>query len=345
MMPNFTPLTRRVAAGVLVAGIAGVMVGTTVWAVPDIDATASAPSTDLQVALASMGAEPTQLGVVDDKIYRISDAELDATLDNLHALGVTDVRVGAPWQYLESDGENSAAWSRLDDIIEGAQARGMNVVIVAAVTSPWSAGETDTDAPRIDEFAAFAAELAKRYRGKVRGYEVWSSLGDPGTEPGTAMDLLVAATAAIAATDPTARVATQQTLTARVAPVDAESAPAPSVTDPTNPVPSTPIPSAQPESTTPPAPPAETTSEAPQAADGSGGGAPDTSSTTRSTTASTTADPSTSGTRTPASSNEQPEIPQFDPQVIPNTSSQPSSPSSPSSKSGPSDIPEAEPAA
>ncbi|MEP9390709.1 cellulase family glycosylhydrolase [Gordonia sp. VNK1] len=338
MMPSFTPLTRRVAAGVLVAGIAGVMVGTTVWAVPGVDTSASAPSTDLQVALASMGSEPTQLGVVDDKIYRISDADLDATLDNLSALGVTDIRVGAPWQYLEADGENSAAWSRLDDIVEGAQARGMNVVIVAAVTSPWSAGETDTDAPRIDEFAAFAAELAKRYRGKVRGYEVWSSLGDPGTEPGTVMDLLVAATAAIQAADPTALVATQQTLAAQVASIESESAPASVATDPASPVPPTPIPSTPTESTTPPAPPAETTSEAPAA----GGGAGETSS----PTTSTTTDPSTSETRVSVTPNEQPavpEVPEFDAQVIPSTSSEPSEPSE-SSESGPSDIPEAEPA-
>lgn len=341
MMPSFTPLTRRVAAGVLVAGIAGVMVGTTVWAVPGVDTSASAPSTDLQVALASMGAEPTQLGVVDDKIYRISDADLDATLDNLSALGVTDIRVGAPWQYLEADGENSAAWSRLDDIVEGAQARGMNVVIVAGVTSPWSAGETDTDAPRIDEFAAFAAELAKRYRGKVRGYEVWSSLGVAGTEPGAVMDLLVAATAAIQATDPTALVATQQTLAAQVASVDPESAAAPAATDPASPVPSTPIPSAPTEATTAPAPPAETTSEAPDAGSG-GGGAAESSS----TTSTTTTEPSTSETHAPVTPNEQPavpEVPEFDAQVIPSTSSEPSEPSE-SSESGPSDIPEAEPA-
>ncbi|AFA72152.1 hypothetical protein GPOL_c10900 [Gordonia polyisoprenivorans VH2] len=224
-----TPLARRIGAGALAVGIAATMAGATMWSLPSAD---PATTTDLAVALSSVAEEPTQLGVTDGQIYRMSDAELNATLDNLQALGVTDLRVGAPLSFLHQDGNG---WARLDTIIDGARARGMNVVIVASVNSPWTRTSGPTTASTA-EFAGFAKLLASRYRGKVAGYEVWNDVGSTisALVPAEVLqDLLDAARAAIQAADPGVLVRTQQILD----PLPTPPASAPDVTQTVVPIP------------------------------------------------------------------------------------------------------------
>ncbi|MGC5247770.1 cellulase family glycosylhydrolase [Gordonia sp. DT219] len=202
-----SPLTRRVGAGALAVGIAGSMAFATLWSFPSAE---PSRAVNLPVALASVADEPTPLGVTDDQIYRISDGQLRATLDSLRTLGVTDIRVGAPWRYLE---RGAAGWSRLDAIVDGARARGMHVVIVASVSSRWT-GATSTASNPPAAFAAFAKALAARYKGKVAGYEIWNQVG--ATEPNSVVpstmlrDLLAAAINAIRAVDPGTPVSGQQ---------------------------------------------------------------------------------------------------------------------------------------
>ncbi|WHU45957.1 cellulase family glycosylhydrolase [Gordonia sp. L191] len=286
-----TPFARRIGAGLLAVGIAGTMVGATMWSLPSAE---PATTTNLQVALSSVAEEPTQLGVTDDQIYRMSDAQLTATLDDLQALGVTDLRVGAPLSFLHQD---STGWKRLDAIIDGARARGMTVVIVASVNSPWtpSAGPT---ASSTTEFADFAKLLANRYRGKVAGYEVWNEVGSTVSAFVSAevlQDLLDAASAAIQAADPGVLVRTQQVLSLLL-----PSAPVPDIAHTVVPMP----PSAPAVPSVAPAPTPETTpdtdaTEAPVGGGGDSAGGDDAGA--ASTTTATTTPSETS--QTPAASS------------------------------------------
>lgn len=264
-----TPLARRIGAGVLAVGIAGTMVGATMWSLPSAE---PATTTNLQVALSSVAEEPTQLGVTDDQIYRMSDAQLNATLDDLQALGVTDLRVGAPLSFLHQDGDG---WARLDAIVDGARARGMTVVIVASLNSPWtpSAGPA---ASSTAEFADFAKLLASRYRGKVAGYEVWNEVGttiSAFVPADVLQDLLDAASAAIQAADPGALVRTQQVLSLLL---PTPSAPVPDVVQTVVPMsPSAPVvPSAAPAAPAPETTPDTDATQTPAGGgDDAGGGA------------------------------------------------------------------------
>ncbi|QUD81758.1 cellulase family glycosylhydrolase [Gordonia polyisoprenivorans] len=262
-----TPLARRIGAGVLAVGIAGTMVGATMWSLPSAE---PATTTNLQVALSSVAEEPTQLGVTDDQIYRMSDAQLNATLDDLQALGVTDLRVGAPLSFLHQDGDG---WARLDAIVDGARARGMTVVIVASLNSPW----TPSSGPAASspaEFADFAKLLASRYRGKVAGYEVWNEVGttiSAFVPADVLQDLLDAASAAIQAADPGALVRTQQVLSLLL---PTPSAPVPDVVQTVVPMPSSApvVPSAAPAAPAPETTPDTDATQTPGGGDGAGGG-------------------------------------------------------------------------
>ncbi|QTI70475.1 cellulase family glycosylhydrolase [Gordonia polyisoprenivorans] len=255
-----TPLARRTGAGVLAVGIAGTMVGATMWSLPSAE---PATTTNLQVALSSVAEEPTQLGITDDQIYRMSDAQLNATLDDLQALGVTDLRVGAPLSFLHQDGDG---WARLDAIVDGAHARGMTVVIVASLNSPWTPSSGPAASSTAD-FADFAKLLASRYRGKVAGYEVWNEVGttiSAFVPADVLQDLLDAASAAIQAADPGVLVRTQQVLSLLL-----PSAPVPDIAHTVVPMP----PSAPAVPSVAPAPTPETTpdTDATEAPVGGGG--------------------------------------------------------------------------
>ena len=297
-----TPLARRIGAGVLAVGIAGTMVGATMWSLPSAE---PATTTNLQVALSSVAEEPTQLGVTDDQIYRMSDAQLNATLDDLQALGVTDLRVGAPLSFLHQDGDG---WARLDAIVDGARARGMTVVIVASLNSPWtpSAGPA---ASSTAEFADFAKLLASRYRGKVAGYEVWNEVGTTMSAfvPADVLqDLLDAASAAIQAADPGALVRTQQVLSLLLR---APSAPVPDVVQTVVPMPTSPpvVPSTAPAAPAPERTPDTDASQSSVGGGGASGAAPTTTATSTPSETSQTPTVTSPATNSPATQTATPD--------------------------------------
>ena len=128
---------------------------------------------------------PATLGVADSDLYTMSDAEIDKTLTKLAELGVTDIRVAVPWVYMEKRNDQYD-WTKMDYVVQTANAKGINVVGVITATPTWAGfplnGHSDPQ-----EYAEFAGAVADRYdgvvdtdahgdqtHGKISAYEIWN---------------------------------------------------------------------------------------------------------------------------------------------------------------------------
>ncbi|WP_133057780.1 cellulase family glycosylhydrolase [Mycolicibacterium confluentis] len=128
---------------------------------------------------------PSTLGVADSDLYTMSDAEIDKTLTKLAELGVTDIRVAVPWVYMEKRNDQYD-WTKMDYVVQTANAKGINVVGVITATPTWAGfplnGHSDPQ-----EYAEFAGAVADRYdgvvdtdahgdqtHGKISAYEIWN---------------------------------------------------------------------------------------------------------------------------------------------------------------------------
>lgn len=206
MQPVRSRTMRRVAIGATALAIGGAMIGVTTAPFPA--PAPPPPASSLITALTAVTGDPTELGVGDAQIYRMSRDELVTTIDDLYHLGVREIRVGAPWTFLQQGGSDTTAWETLDTVIDEARAHGMDVSVVISLTSPW-AGSADP-VHVAERFTVFAQRLAGRYKGKVSAYEIWDDpTGEGPALPMTPEDvgsLLEAALAAVVATDPSVRV-------------------------------------------------------------------------------------------------------------------------------------------
>jgi O-antigen ligase len=112
------------------------------------------------------------------------------------------------------------AWVKYDHIVEAARDAGIEILARLDRAPVWATPEFDPrenpwmQAPPADnaDFAAFAGELAARYRGKVRYYQVWNEpnlFGEWGGRPPNAAEYLAmlrAVGGAIREADPEARI-------------------------------------------------------------------------------------------------------------------------------------------
>jgi hypothetical protein len=168
--------------------------------------------------------ESTTIGIADSDLYNASQADIQAHFDEMEALGVNTVRVIVPWAAIKPAEPGSSLeqlfppnWSKMDFIVQEAQARGFSVLGVLNST-PYYGGQNNTGclgcpgvAPDPTDFAAFAAEVAQRYQGEISAYEVWNEPNSfkswsPAVDPVAYTNVLKAAYTAIKAADPNATV-------------------------------------------------------------------------------------------------------------------------------------------
>jgi hypothetical protein len=100
----------------------------------------------------------------------------------------------------------------LDRVVDAATAANLNVLLSVVTAPSWSRRDRSTDGPPDNNgtFAAFMGQLAARYAGRVRAYEVWNEQnfsrewGGGRINAGQYVELLKAAYPAIKAGDPNA---------------------------------------------------------------------------------------------------------------------------------------------
>lgn len=159
---------------------------------------------------------PSTVGVADSNLYGMTDDEIDAELDRLQSLGVTNIRVFVPWGLVEY-ADDTYNWSYVDGIMDAAAERDMGVMMEVNATPTWAAADPDSAnvpagsaSPDVEKFTDFMGTLATRYGDTVSVYEIWNepnyvSFSNP-IDPEAYAELLKSVYPVLKAIDPTATV-------------------------------------------------------------------------------------------------------------------------------------------
>ncbi|RFA15046.1 hypothetical protein B7R22_07490 [Subtercola boreus] len=141
--------------------------------------------------------------------------EIDQTLDITSYTGGTIVRLDIMWYWLQPTA-TTFDWSRLGDMVAGAEAGGLSIFGIILSCPAWAAlggtGPLSTTRPRTAAlYAAFAGQLATRYRGRIAAYEIRNEPNGrealaPDPDPVFYAAMVQAAYPAITAADPAATV-------------------------------------------------------------------------------------------------------------------------------------------
>ena len=128
-----------------------------------------------------------------DELY--DGTRRDATLDEIRAFGVTQIRQLVYWQQLApganrktkpqfnaSDPEAYGTFGPLDALIAAAEARGIKVILTPTGPVPrWATGSKKghLNRPSAKQFGQFVTALARRYGAQVDTWSVWNEPNQP----------------------------------------------------------------------------------------------------------------------------------------------------------------------
>lgn len=167
-------------------------------------ASAPAPSSTGRFGLATGGS-----------VQNLSATDLARYLDGVKAVGAKWLRIDFNWYVIQYAGPASYNWAPFDNVVNGARARGLNVLGCIHYTPPWAraAGTTPTYPPtNPSDYATFAKAAATHFGPLgVHAYEIWnepniSVFWSPGPDPARYTQLLKLAYTAIKQADPSATV-------------------------------------------------------------------------------------------------------------------------------------------
>jgi hypothetical protein len=143
------------------------------------------------VQVAEITNTPNTIGMAESPLYGMSQADIDATLDQLQSIGVQNIRVFVPWGLIEQT-DNTYDWSFIDRVMSAAAARNMGVMAEVNATPSWAAvpgspnfppGSAEPNVTKFTDFLnAFMAHqvavpgsvLPVSYASIVSAYEVWN---------------------------------------------------------------------------------------------------------------------------------------------------------------------------
>jgi polysaccharide biosynthesis protein PslG len=133
----------------------------------------------------------------------------DRDLSLLKDAGFHWVKQLFSWQDIEGAGQGKYDWSRTDRIVDQADKAGLKLLVRISADPDrafWAGQPPDSSAA----FTEFAGEVAKRYAGRIDGYQIWNEpnlareWGNKRPDPAAYARMLKAAYAAIKANDPNA---------------------------------------------------------------------------------------------------------------------------------------------
>ncbi len=151
------------------------------------------------------------LGVHTRLTDEVEPWKIQYTLQLVRQMGAPWIVEFFPWAYYQSE-DGSIAWNHPDQVVGHAEANGLHVIARLGYTPAW-ARPPDTpltylDAGAYDDFAAFAAAFAARYRGRVDALIVGNEpnlsfeWGYRATAPKDYVDLLRAVYPAVKSANP-----------------------------------------------------------------------------------------------------------------------------------------------
>ena len=128
------------------------------------------------------------------------------------ASGVSWMRQQVRWQDL-GDVSGAIYWGELDKIVDDASRANVKLLLSVVRAPSWATADGQNGMPSRDHFGTFAnfmGEMAKRYKGRAQAYEIWNEENLAHENAGRVasasyyMDMLVQASQAIKASDPSA---------------------------------------------------------------------------------------------------------------------------------------------
>ena len=146
---------------------------------------------------APAAAAPNQVMTFEAPDELFDTTRRDATLDEIKAFGVTQVRQLVYWQsfaprpkskrkpnFDATDGSayGTAGWSALDGLMTAASLRGIKVILTPTGPVPrWATGnkKDNLNKPSAKEFGRFVTALARRYGAAVDTWSVWNEPNQP----------------------------------------------------------------------------------------------------------------------------------------------------------------------
>jgi polysaccharide biosynthesis protein PslG len=167
------------------------------------------------IAVSRSADKPVSFGISDPFLVSQTPKTQIAQLRAMKVLGISSVRVEANWRSIQPGGPEVFDWSQLDQEIDSIRSAGMSVDLVIDGCPPWAAVVHSSDDPSPQpassaQYAAFAAQVAKRYSPKgVNTFEIWNEPNNvdfwqPGANAAAYTADLKAAYAAIKKVDPAA---------------------------------------------------------------------------------------------------------------------------------------------
>jgi hypothetical protein len=228
--PRFGSLAASALSGLLLLALAA-SAGATAFDTLSLDlkhrwvaATAghTQPSVDLGPDVSNGAAQPNPLGVNVFLEQEPDPRVRQRSLELLQAAGVGWIRQQLPWEQLEPTAKGvyvdptygGSTWAKFDDIIERANALGIQVVFRIDTSPRWarSPDARDGESPPVNDqdYWDFLTAVATRYQGRVLGYQIWNEPNlsiEWGGQPPNAADydrLLAGAADRIRAADPNA---------------------------------------------------------------------------------------------------------------------------------------------
>jgi hypothetical protein len=117
----------------------------------------------------------------------VEPAKVARSLDMIRQAGFRFVRQEFPWEGIEISGKgdfwdhkwNVSAWAKYDRIVDMASERSLELIVRLDNPPAWSRADGDdrgTRAPpdRVEDYCDFVEAVVRRYRGKVRYYQIWN---------------------------------------------------------------------------------------------------------------------------------------------------------------------------
>jgi hypothetical protein len=205
-------LAGLLAAGALTASFA---VPAGAFAAVSHPAAASLAGHATATQTSGTGGGVTRVGMADPDLLGKSASTQAAQLAAMKAIGITEIRLDANWDWVQYGGKNAFDWAQLDQAVTSVRAAGMSVDLIVDGCPPWAAvsgakGDPSPQPASSAQYARWAADVAARYAPKgVNTFEIWNepnnvSFWQPAPNPAAYTADLIAAYKAIKNVDPSA---------------------------------------------------------------------------------------------------------------------------------------------
>lgn len=153
---------------------------------------------------------------VNVDLTRFDPSQIDSVLSTLQTSGFVYIRQPISWAAIEPT-QGAFDWSKLDTVINGANAHGLRLVVTIMETPAWARRASElsyADAPPSDAtaLADFTTAMATRYEESIQFYQFYDRpnvaerWGGAAPSPTEYVELLAAAFGAVRAANPEAKV-------------------------------------------------------------------------------------------------------------------------------------------